>query len=340
MRAGGLDYDLHQVVLRDVPDPPAISGDRVLLRIQEVGVCGKDRQLTSFSEEFGRPPAGERFLTLGHEALGQVIEAAPDVHALAPGDWVVPMVRRPCFPACPFCEQGRRDLCITDRYIERGIFGMHGYCCDFAVDSESDLVRVPAALADVAVLIEPLSVVEKCVETALRIHEWGPRTALVLGAGPIGMLAALVLELRGLAVALYSLEPPEHPRVRLLERVGVRYITRLEGTTADIVIEATGSPQAAFAGFRALAPLGVYGLLGSHNATGDVPFLDMLRKNQAVFGSVNASPRAFALAVEDLGRMRREALAGMIRRVGFARLGDTLSVPAGDAAKIVHVIRD
>jgi threonine dehydrogenase-like Zn-dependent dehydrogenase len=340
MRAAGLDYDLHQLVLRDLPEPPAVSGDRVLFRVQEVGVCGTDRELASFREDFGQPPEGERFLTLGHEALGQVIATGPEVRDLEPGDWVVPMVRRPCLPPCPFCARGRRDLCITNRFVERGIVGSHGYYCEFAVDRESDLVRVPAVLADVAVLVEPLSVVEKSVETALRIHEWEPETALVLGAGPIGMLAALALQLRGAAVSLYSLEPPEHPRVRLLERAGVRYLTLLEGVTADIVIEATGSAQAAFAGFRALAPLGVYGLLGSRNATGEVPFLDMLRNNQAVFGSVNASPRAFALAVDDLGRMPREALAAMIRRSGFASLGDTLALPPADAAKIVHVIRD
>ncbi|HVX67428.1 MAG TPA: alcohol dehydrogenase catalytic domain-containing protein [Bryobacteraceae bacterium] len=340
MRAAGLDYDLHQLALRDLPEPPAVAGDRVLLRIQEVGVCGTDRELASFREDFGQPPEGERFLTLGHEALGQVLETAPHVSSLERGDWVVPMVRRPCRPPCPACARGRRDLCITSRFVERGIVGLHGYYCEFAVDSETDLVRVPAALAGVAVLIEPLSVVEKAVETALRIHEWEPETALVLGAGPIGMLAALALQLRGLAVSLHSLEPPDHPRVRLLERAGVRYLTSLAGIAADIVIEATGSAAAAFAGFRTLAPLGVYGLLGSHNATGEVPFLDMLRHNQAVFGSVNASPRAFAFAVDDLGRMPHEVLAAMIRRCGFDRLGDTLTAPPGDAAKIVHVIRD
>jgi threonine dehydrogenase-like Zn-dependent dehydrogenase len=340
MRAAGLDYDLRQLVVREVPEPPAVSGDRVRLRIQEVGVCGTDRELASFPAEFGAPPPGQRFLTLGHEALAQVIEVGPETRDLAPGDWVVPMVRRPCSPACPLCAHGRRDLCVSDRYVERGITGLDGYYCDYAVDSERDLVRVPAGLAEVAVLVEPLSVVEKVVETALRIHEGDPRSGLVLGAGPIGMLAALALQLRGLKVSLYSLEAPDHPRVRLLEHAGVRYLTRLDGAAADIAIEATGSPVATFAGFRALAPLGVYGLLGSRNATGEVPFLEMLRNNQTVFGSVNASPRAFALAVEDVGRMPREVLTGMIRRAGFGSLAATLSAPAGDAAKIVHAIRD
>ncbi|HEX8983990.1 MAG TPA: alcohol dehydrogenase catalytic domain-containing protein [Bryobacteraceae bacterium] len=338
MRAAGLDYETRRLAIRELPDPAPASGDRLLLRIQEVGVCATDRELAEF--HFGYPPPGEQFLALGHEALAQVLEAGPEVKSIAPGDWVAPMVRRPCQPACPVCARGRRDLCVTGRYVERGIFGLHGYFCDYAVDAESDLVRIPADRADVAVLLEPLSVVEKAIETALRIHEWEPRTGLVLGAGPIGMLAALVLQLRGLEVSAYSLEPPEHPRARLLERAGVRYLSGLQGVAADVVIEATGSPQATFAGFGALAPLGVYGLLGSPNATGEVPFLNLLRSNQTVFGSVNASPGAFLQAVEDLGRMPREVLAGMIRRESFGSLRDTLAGPSAAEAKIVHVIRE
>ncbi len=338
MRAAGLDFDSRELVERALPDPPPPSGDRVLLRIQEVGVCGTDRELAHF--HFGTPPAGERFLALGHEALAQVVEAGPGVKRLAAGDWVVPMVRRPCHPPCAMCARGRRDLCMTDGYVERGIFGLHGYFCEHVLDAEPDLVRVPANLSGVAVLLEPLSVVEKTVETALRIHEWEPRRALVLGAGPIGILAALVLQLRGLEVAVYSVEPPQHPRALLLERAGVRYLTSIEGASADVVIEAAGSPAAAFAGFRALAPLGVYGLLGSPNATGEMPFRDLLRSNQTVFGSVSASPDAFERAAEDLERMPREALAGMITRAGFSALRDTLTKPGGDAAKVVHVIRD
>ncbi len=338
MRAAGLDYERRTLAVRDLPEPPAASSDCVRLRVREVGVCGTDRDLAQFA--FGSPPAGERFLTLGHEALAQVIEAGPGVRVLAPGDWVVPMVRRPCRPPCPLCASGRRDLCITERYVERGIFGLHGYYAEYALDAESDLTRIPPELVETAILLEPLSVVEKAVETALRIHAWEPRRALVLGAGPIGILAALALQLRGLEVAVHSLEPPGHPRVRLLESVGVRYLARLEGAQADVVIEATGSPAAAFAGFRALAPLGVYGLLGSPDASGEVPFRDLLRNNQVMFGSVNASPQAFERGVEDLARMPGEVLRAMIRRAGFADLAATLATQGAENAKTVHVIRE
>lgn len=336
MRAAGLDYNSQALVERDVPEPRLCGPDEVLLRVREVGVCGTDRELASF--RLGFPPAGESFLVLGHEALAQVVEGGPGVKELMPGDWVAPMVRRRCSLPCPSCARGRRDLCISGRALERGIFGLHGYFAEYAVDSESDLVRVPEPLLESAVLIEPLSVVEKAVETAMRIHEPGAATALVLGAGPIGLLAAVVLELRGLRTAIFSLEPADHPRAQLAASAGIEYLTELGGRRADIIIEATGSPEAALRGFGCMAPLGVMGVLGSPDAHGPVPFRDMLVGNQAVFGSVNASPAAFARALEDLPRMDRKVLCRMIRRARFGDFAATIPAVAGETSKVVHVI--
>jgi threonine dehydrogenase-like Zn-dependent dehydrogenase len=336
MKAAGIDFQSRALVERCRPEPALASPDQVLLRVREVGICGTDRDLARF--QFGAPPPGETFLTLGHEALAEVVDVGRAVERLRPGDLVVPSVRRSCQPPCASCAAGRRDLCLSGRYSERGIFGAHGYFAEYATDAERDLVPVPPALAGCAVLVEPLSVAEKAVETALRIHEPGPRTALVLGAGPIGILAALLLQLRGLDTAVHSLEPDRHPRRKLLERAGLRWLVSLASTQADIVIEATGSAEAAFAGLRALAPLGVCGILGAPNAVGEMPFIDLLRRNQAVFGSVNASPQAFARAVDDLGRLDRETLAAMIRRTPFDSFRETVAALPGDAAKVVHVL--
>jgi threonine dehydrogenase-like Zn-dependent dehydrogenase len=189
------------------------------------------------------------------------------------------------------------------------------------------------------VLTEPLSVVEKAVETALRYHEPSPETALVLGAGTIGILCALVLRARGLSVRVHSLEPPNHPRARLVASAGVPYVSRLSDEKADIVIEATGSPAAALDALGRLAPLGVCCILGSPvDAEGLVPFHNLFTQNQTVFGSVNASPRSFALAVEDLGRFDRSVLAGMIRRTGFSNFGETILGPQPSIPKTVHVL--
>jgi threonine dehydrogenase-like Zn-dependent dehydrogenase len=183
-----------------------------------------------------------------------------------------------------------------------------------------------------------LSVVEKAIERALKIHEPGASTALVLGAGPIGLLAAMVLQLRGLRTAIFSLEAPDHPRARLAAAAGVEYVTALADRKADIVIEATGAAEAALAGLRSLATLGVLGVLGSPDVQGGIPFRDMLVKNQAIFGSVNASPEAFTSALEDLPRMDPKVLDGMIRRVRFDDFTTTIPAAAGETSKVVHVI--
>ncbi|HWR51602.1 MAG TPA: alcohol dehydrogenase catalytic domain-containing protein [Bryobacteraceae bacterium] len=335
MRAAGLDFAQKTLKAFELQEPRRQAPDEVLFRVHNVGVCGTDRELARFA--FGFPPPGEMLLALGHEAIGQVVEAGPAVRGLKPGDWVVPAVRRSCSPPCASCARGRRDLCLTGKVLERGIFGLHGYMTEYAVDTAADLFRVPEAIADVAVLAEPLSVVEKAVDRALAIHPGEPRTGLALGAGPIGILAALLLRLRGLDAAVFSREPEDHPRVRLIRQSGLRYTRRAEPGSADIIIEATGSAEAAFASFKALAPLGVYCILGSPNATGEMPFIDLLVKNQAVFGSINAGPRDYEKAIEDLGRLEGSILHKMIHRVRFDDF-ETAIPNAGVAVKTVHVL--
>jgi threonine dehydrogenase-like Zn-dependent dehydrogenase len=187
-------------------------------------------------------------------------------------------------------------------------------------------------------LIEPLSVVEKALATAFRLHEGEPRTALVIGAGPIGMLAALALSLRGLKVTVHSLQPAEHPRAVLLARAAIRYSAALPRDRFDIAIEAAGAAQAAFAALKALAPLGVLGLLGASSGEGEVSFLDLLVNNQKVFGSVNAGPEAFAAAVGDLPFMDARVLDGMIHRRRFEDFRQSILDEPGVFAKLVHVI--
>lgn len=337
MRAVGLDYERRRLLEFDADPPRMERGDQVLLRVHEVGVCGTDRSLACF--DIGYPPEGESRLILGHEAVCEVLETGPSVTSVRKGDIVVPAVRRACQPPCPSCARGRRDMCVSGAYRERGIFGLHGYFSEYAVDAAADLTRVPSDLASYAVVIEPLSVVEKAVETALRYHEPSPETALVLGAGTIGILCSLVLQARGLSVRVHSLEPPEHPRACLVASAGIPYVPRLTDEKADIVIEATGSPNAALEALKRLAPLGVCCILGSpFDAQGLVPFHNLFSQNQTIFGSVNASPQSFVLAVEDLKRFDRNVLSGMIRRVGYSDFGRTILEQQPSIPKTVHVL--
>lgn len=317
-------------------DPPEFYANReVRYRVHEVGVCGTDRALAAF--RIGAPPAGETKLVLGHEALGQVIDTGSGVKSLNRGDWVAPTVRRACKPACSSCARGRRDLCISGKYTERGIMRLHGYFTEFAVDTEDDLIRVPLKMVDFGVLIEPLSSAEKAIARALAVHEGEPRTALVLGLGPIGMLAAMALKVRGYAVRVHSLEPADHPRAAILRLQDIPYEPELKGA-ADIVIEAAGSTEAALFALQQMPPLGVMVVLGAADGAGQVPFLRMIMNNQTVIGSVNADGEAFRSAVEDLQKFDRRALAPLITRARFSDLERSLTGPPMVAPKVVHVL--
>ncbi len=340
MKAVWLDLNSRRIEEGDVPEPVFDSDNQVLIRVVEVGVCGTDRDLAAFAR--GEAPSGETTLIPGHEALGRVLAAGGAVTRLKPGDWVVPTVRRACAPACRACERNRRDLCVSGAYTERGIFRRHGYMSERAVDFAGDLIPVPEEIARFAVLTEPLSVVEKAIEKAIRLHEEPIERALVLGAGPIGFLAALALQARGIEVAIHSAEPGSHPRVSKIVSAGIGYCTALDGHAprADLVVEATGSPEAAFAGFRCLGPSGVYAVLGGGVGAGHISFLDLVMKNQIVFGSVNASPESMALAVRDLARFDRRVLEGFIRRVPLGAFRGGVLEPPRDTFKLVHVLTE
>src|SRR5262245_1402682 len=208
------------VQLIDIPEPRLQDPTGVLLRVREVGLCGTDREIISF--EHGSPPPGLDRLILGHEALAEVVEVGRRVRSLRPGDLVVPMVRRPCaHPECRPCRAGRSDFCITGDFTERGIKEADGFLTDYALDDEEYLVRVPKPLADVAVLIEPLTVVAKAVVQARAIlnrlpYEAGLQRGLVLGAGPIGLLGAMALIAHGYETVVFSREPDGSDRSRLV----------------------------------------------------------------------------------------------------------------------------
>src|SRR5215471_12810789 len=197
-----------KVDLLDIPKPQLNGATEVLLRLREVGLCGTDREIASF--EYGDPPSGADHLILGHESLGEVIEVGRKVQSLKPGDLVVAMVRRPCPHAeCRACRAGRPDFCATGDFTERGIKGADGFLADYVVDDEAYLVKVPRPLADVAVLVEPLTVITKAADQAYAIfdrlpYDPGPQRGLVLGAGPIGLLGAMVLVADGFETVVYS----------------------------------------------------------------------------------------------------------------------------------------
>ena len=335
MRALGLDYLTKELVEWDAPEPvlPG-NGCSVLYRIVEVGVCGTDRELTAF--RFGAPPDGEDRMVLGHEALGVVI-ASEDAH-LVPGDLVVPSVRRPCDPPCSACANGRRDQCFSGRYRERGITRAHGIFTEMAADLATDLIRVPHSHAPHAILLEPLSNVEKAVGRAFAMHDGQPESAVVMGAGPIGLLAAMVLVRRGLPVTVVSIEAEKSDRAELVRRTGAEYRNEVAGE-ADIVIEAAGVGEAFLNGYNALRPNGVMVVLGAKNAGADLNLLPLIAGNRTIAGSVNAGFRDFQAALEDMAQFPSDVMDSMIARERYSTLALHLTNVMSGAPKLVFPLQ-
>lgn len=331
MRAYILDFASRRGEFRDLPEPVRQPG-QVLLRVAAGGVCGTDRELAAF--HFGEPPEGEPFLVLGHEACAQVVDT-DRMGQLQVGDWVAPMVRHACVARCPYCVRGRVDQCSSGGYRDSGIVGRHGYFREYVAEDPAHLIRVPASLAEYGVLLEPLSVVEKAVARAMQLAAGPVRQTLVVGAGPIGCLTALVLTRRGFAVSVHSIEPADHPRVAWLGRIGASYNQPVK---ADLAFESAGVGAAAEVAVKSLAPNGVCAILGARDARVEMPFRSMILENQTVFGSVNADRASWEIAVEDLARTDRGLLETFVERRRFDDLPRSLSETAHQAAKLVHIL--
>jgi len=325
----------------------------------EVGVCGTDKELCAFV--FGTPPPGSDHFVLGHESLGEVETAGAGVPDLRPGDLVVSSVRLPCAAAsCTACRTHHQDFCSTGAYIEHGIKGLDGFMAEFVVEDRRFLHVVPQHLRDVAVLVEPLTIAEKGFSEAERVQSrlpWEqPRgTALVLGAGAVGLLGAMKLITAGYRVLIYSLLPAPNPSSAIADAIGAIYVSSQTTSlhemaeqvgSIDLVYEAVGAAQLAFDVLRLLAPNGVYIFTGVPRHQTLEPFAtediieNLVLKNQAVFGIVNAGPQAFADAIRDLAEFESR-WPGALRSIITGRypMEAFLDPVTGRAGGIKNVIR-
>jgi threonine dehydrogenase-like Zn-dependent dehydrogenase len=297
----------------DVPDPQPREG-QALVKVLEAGVCGTDVEI--HQGLYGQAPPGSSFLVLGHENLG-VVEQVPSGSALAPGDLVVSTVRRPCAEACRACVSDQNDMCLTGNYLERGIKGIHGFMSERYAEDSRYLVRLSPRLRKVAVLMEPMSVVQKGIDQAFRIQQrlsWDPRKAVVVGAGPIGLLAALALRLRGVEVHVAALEPEGSAKAKLVQEIEVGYVSTSSAPLQtlpsrigriDMVFEATGAAAVVVPAMRILGPNGICILSSvtpSRTLETDVGTWnkEMVLGNRLAFGTVNAARRHFEAGVRDM----------------------------------------
>jgi glucose 1-dehydrogenase len=329
MKAGAVFPGKQRVELVTLEEPRITSPHQVKLRMLEVGVCGTDREICSF--DYGTPPDGFEFLVLGHEAVGEVVEAGSAVSRVRPGDLVVPMVRRPCSdPDCVACRADRQDFCYTGDFRERGIKQMHGFMTAFVVDDEPYLNPVPPELREVAVLVEPLTIAEKALIQINAIQKrlpWGVpgspakpadfrHRAVVLGAGPVGLLGAMALVNARFRTYIYSREQYPDTRAGLAKSIGATYVSSQEESVErlarlvgniDVVYEATGASQVAFELLKVLGTDAVFAFTGvpRHgepiSIDTDLLMRHLVLKNQVILGTVNAGRDAFEAAIRDLG---------------------------------------
>jgi threonine dehydrogenase-like Zn-dependent dehydrogenase len=334
----------HSAQLDDIPEPPEAHGS-VLVRALALGVCGTDREIISGA--YGQAPPGAERLVLGHESYGEVI-TAPPVSRLAVGDRIVGIVRRPDPVPCPACAAGEWDMCSNGRYSERGIKGIDGFGSERFRIEPSYAIKVDAALGAYAVLLEPASVVAKAWDHIERIgrrfHSWQPRRVLVTGAGPIGLLAAMMGMQRDHEVYVLD-RTTEGPKPQLVRDLGALYLTGTIDSVIelapDIVIECTGVPSLIAGALGRSAPNGVVCLLGLGGHS-EVAFdfgafnKAMVLNNDVVFGSVNANRRHYELAAKSLAEADKAWLGRLIsRRVPLSNWQEALERRPGDIKVVI-----
>lgn len=323
-------------------EPQLKAPTDVLLRVLEVGVCGTDKEIAQF--DYGTPPAGWPYLVIGHESLSEVVGVGSGVSRVRVGDLVVASVRRPCPHAhCTACQLGRQDFCATGDFTERGIKERHGFMTELVVEDEAYLHVVPPALRAWGVLVEPLTIAEKALTQVWQVQRRLPwacpapggatqteaasmtgapqpdamrcLSAVVLGAGPVGLLGAMALIVAGFKTFVYSREPQDGEKAQLARSFGAHYVSAethdvaalaAEAGGVDLVYEAVGASSLAFAILQTLDPNAVFVFTGVPGRKAPIPvdtdllMRNLVLKNQVVFGTVNADGAAFEAAIRDL----------------------------------------
>jgi threonine dehydrogenase-like Zn-dependent dehydrogenase len=332
------------LALSDV-DEPAEGEGAVLVDVLAVGICGTDAEIVG--GEYGEAPPGDDRLVLGHESLGRVREA-PDGAGLSPGDHVVGIVRLPDPEPCENCAAGQWDMCRNGRYTEHGIKGVHGFMRERYRADPDRLVRVDPDLGLDGVLLEPASIVAKAwaeIDRYTARAAYRPRTALVTGAGPVGLLAALLGVQRGLEVHVLD-RGDSGPKPDLVRDLGATYHGKPVGDDLrpDIVVECTGVPEVVLRSITTSGIDGITCLTGVSSPGGRRPVdlgglnRELVLQNDVVFGSVNANRDHYTAAADALRRADRGWLDRLPnRRVSLADYEDGFERRPDDVKVVLEV---
>ncbi len=336
--------DLTSAGVEEIGEPPERDG-KLLVEGLLVGVCGTDVEIAK--QGYGVPPPGHRRLVLFHESLGRVLEA-PAGSGFTAGDLVAGVVRRPDPVPCGPCGQDQWDFCRNGEFTERGIKAHDGYGSQRWRVAPKFAVKLDAALGDLGVLLEPTSVVAKAWDQTELIAArafWAPERVLVTGAGPIGLLAALLGRQRGLDVFVLD-RVTEGAKPEMVRELGATYVTDLDDLTVepDVVIEATGVGQLVFDVIGRCAPNAIVSLTGISSGRRSIPVAadevnkEIVLENEVVFGSVNAGLRNYRQAADALAQADPQWLRRLItRRVPMAEWPTALDRHPDDIKVVVDL---
>ena len=335
---------------------PLINENEVLVRVLEVGICGTDSELDEGL--YGDTPTESSFLVIGHESFGIVESVGSKVSNFNKGDYVVAMVRRPCH-ACINCDNEENDMCLTGDYLERGIKGLHGYMVNYYKENSQFLVKIPHRHRNVGVLLEPLSIVEKAVTQTIEMQKrmfWAPKKALVLGAGPIGLLATMILRTEGMDVYNIATRTKDSLKAQLVCATGASYINVKKDPIStlkdkigsfDIIIDATGSSKVAFDSLELLQTNGVMCLTSvtcgnrKIEIEADKLNLDLVLGNKIVYGTVNSNKNHFVAGIRHFDEFEKRwplLLERLItRRLPFQNFKKALTKEAEGIKTILEV---
>ena len=363
MKAISLLPGTTDVMLADIREPEVTAPDEIKIKVLHVGICGTDRE----EAEGGRAdaPQGKERLVIGHEMFGRVVAVGEEVSTASVGDYGLFTVRRGC-EACLACLNHRSDLCYSGNYTERGIKGADGFQAEYVVDKERYFIPVPESISDIGVLTEPMSVAAKAIDEAMIIQgarlkgivpsaNWlDGKRALIAGIGPIGLMAAFALRLRGAEIIGMDIVDETSLRPSILKQIGGTYVDgRIVETTnldevcgeADFIFEATGIAKLQIQLIDALAVNGIYvatGIPAGHRPVtlfaGDI-MQQLVLKNQILLGSVNASLAHYKMAVADLEASQLrwpEAIEQVItQKVPYTDFGSALHSQGPEEIKVV-----
>ncbi len=362
MKALILNKENHQLQIKEIAEPEIQDSNQIKVEIIEVGICGTDIEMIKGGRvDF---PKGKNEIIIGHEMFGKIVAVGKNVNETKVGDYGVLTVRRGC-GVCKPCLLNRSDMCETGKYTERGIKENDGFQSEFVIDDEKNFVNIPADIKEFAVLTEPLSVIEKSIDEALKIQStrlpgikdsaWlKNKKVLIGGVGAVGLLAAFAFKLRGAEVFGLDIINENSKRPVMLKKIGGKYINGLQKAVLqidveigemDFVFEAAGVAKLEFQLIDTLGANGIYMVTGipevgkTIKIDGGALIKQMVLKNQVIVGSVNASIHHFKKAVDDIILFKEkwgEDIASLITgKVDINNFEDAFKLKGEDDIKTV-----